>query len=189
MRKPFLGNFRRFTVLLPLIFLLATVVMGQPKDTVSRTQCKQWDDAFLTVFNWALVGAFIGSFLLSLLSGLLGKLFWLFSSPNIRIIIVTLSCLLFMVLVVGLGPWTVGFGRGWFTGIDPRYFDCASMQFGAEGLFAGQWGAGVPAIAQTPAIVIALSAAAVLGGIVAWLVSTTAVRFLGVPAKVRGERV
>jgi hypothetical protein len=63
------------------------------------------------------------------------------------------------------------------------------MQFGAEGLFAGQLGAGVPAIAQTPAMIIALSAAAILGGLAAWLTSATALRFLGVPAKVRGERL
>jgi hypothetical protein len=63
------------------------------------------------------------------------------------------------------------------------------MQFGAKGLFEGQLGAGMPAIAQTPAIIIALSAAAIVGGLVAWLVNSITLRFLGVPAKVRGEHL
>jgi hypothetical protein len=189
MRKTFLDYMPRLTVLMALVCLLAVVALGQSSTPVSRTQCKQWDDTYLTIFNWALVGAFIASCIISLLSGFIGKLFWLFTSPNIRIIVVTVGCLLLIVLGVGLGPWTLGLGRGWFSGIDPRYFDCASVQFGAEGLFEGQLGAGVPAIAQTPAIVIALSAAAVLGGLIAWLLSSTALRFMGVPAKVRGEQI
>jgi hypothetical protein len=188
-KSPLCHTLRLMFLMVFIVFLLAPVALGQPGATISRTQCKQWDDAFLTIFNWALVTVFIAALVLSLLSGLLGKLIWSFTSPNIRIVGITLSCLLLMILGVGLGPWTIGLGRAWFSGIDPRYFDCASMQFGAEGLFAGQLGAGVPAIAQTPAIIVALSAAAILGGILALLISSTALRVLGVPAKVKGEQV
>jgi hypothetical protein len=190
MKKSFLSHILLLTFLIVfVIFVLAPVAFGQPGASVSRTQCKVWDDAFLTIFNWALVIVFIAALVLSLLSGLLGRLIWSFTSPNIRILIVTFSCLLLMILGVGLGPWTIGLGRAWFSGIDPRYFDCTSTQFGAEGLFAGQLGAGVSAIAQTPAIIVALSAAAILGGILALLISSTALRVLGVPAKVKGEQV
>lgn len=190
MRKSFLCDTLRLTFLVVfIVFLLAPMAMGQSGTSISRTQCKVWDDAFLTIFNWALLTVFIATLVLSLLSGLLGRLIWLFTSPNIRIVVVTFSCLLLMVLGVGLGPWTIGLGLAWFSGIDPRYFDCSSTQFGAEGLFAGQIGAGVSAIAQTPAIIISLSATAILGGILAFLISSTALRVMGVPAKVKGEQV
>lgn len=189
MRKKLLAFTPQSATLCALILLSATAALGQPRASVSRTQCKQWDDAFLTIFNWALAGALIGACVFSLLSGFLGKFLWVFTTPRLRIIVVTLTCLLAVVLGVALGPWTLGLGGGLFSGVDPRYFDCASMQFGAEGLFAGQLGSGVPAIAQTPAMIIALSAAALIGGAVAWLISSAALRFIGVPAKVKGERL
>lgn len=190
MRKSPLCHLWRLTFVVVILFLLTTNALGQSDASITRTQCKQWDDTFLAIFNWSLFATFLAALVLSLLSGLLGKLIWLFTAPNIRIIGVTFICLLLMVLGVGLGPWILGLGTAWFSGVDPRYFDCASMQFGAEGLFGGQLGsAGVPAIAQTPMIVGALSAAAILGGILAWIISSTALRFFGVPAKVKGEQV
>lgn len=188
MRKKLLASTRWSIALTIILVFFATVVLGQTNIPISRTQCKQWDDAFLTIFNWSLIGALFGTCILSLLSGLLGKFFWLFSSSSLRVIFVTISCLIIVLLGGALGPWTVGLGWGWFRGIDPRYFGCASVQFGARGLFEGQWGAGVPAIAQTPATIIALSAAAIFGGLSAWLLSSIALRFLGVKAKVSGER-
>jgi len=189
MRKKLLACAPSSAAIVALALLLATTALGQPKTSVSRTQCKQWDDAFLTIFNWAMAGALIGACVFSLLSGFLGKFLWVFTTPRFRLVVVTFVCLLAMVFGVALGPWTLGLGGGLFSGVDPRYFDCASMQFGAEGLFAGQLGVGVPAIAQTPAMIIALSAAALIGGLTAWLISSATLRFLGVPAKVRGERL
>jgi hypothetical protein len=189
MRKKLLAFTPRPAVVWAMVLLSATAALGQSAASVSRTQCKQWDDAFLTIFNWALAGSLLGACVFSLLSGFLGKFLWVFTTPRLRIVVVTMVCLLAAVLGVAFGPWTLGLGGGLFSGVDPRYFDCASMQFGAEGLFAGQLGRGVPAIAQTPAMIIALSAAALIGGLAAWLISSAALRFIGVPAKVRGERL
>lgn len=179
----------RLTTALSLIPFIVTDVWGQSGALPSRTQCKLWDDAFLSVFNWSLWGTLAGACVLSLFAGIvLGKLFWIFTAPRRRIFIITLICLGSVMLLIGFGPWLIGLGRLWFAGIDPRYFDCSTMQFGAEGFFGGLFGSGVPAIAQVPAVVIALCSAAILGGLLAWVLSEVLSRWaLGIRAKIKGE--
>jgi hypothetical protein len=170
--------------------VLTAQVWGQAASPPMRTQCKQWDDAFLALFNYALLGTVAGTFLLALLLGFLGKNFWWCAAPRLRIIVVTLTCLTLVVLGIALGPWVIGLGHYWFGGVDARYYECEGVAFGAEGFFGGLIGAGVAVIVQWPIMLLALSAAAILGGILAWIVSELVNRLaLGVPAKVKGEMV
>jgi hypothetical protein len=178
------------TLLITALFLsvAARDVLGQAPAGPTRTQCKQWDDAYLSMLNLALLGTLLGSCVLSLSAGVLGKFSWFFTAPRRRIIVVTAACLILVVTAVALGPWVVGLGRAWFSGVDPRYFDCASVQFGAEGLMLGWVGGGVPVIAQIPNLIIALCAAAFLGGSAALLISEVVNRSRsGISAKVREE--
>ena len=102
----------------------------------------------------------------------------------------TSFCIALAILGVALGPWVIGLGRYWFGGVDPKYFDCEGVAFGAEGLFGGLLGAGVAAIAQWPFMVIGFTGAAILGGLAAWVVGGLLNRMaLGVPARVKGETV
>lgn len=174
--------------LLAFLFLTASDVFGQSLAAPTRTQCKQWDDAYGRLFEYALWGTLGGTFILSTLAGFLGKSFWWCTAPRLRIFVLTLACLILIVAGIALGPWVVGLGHWWFSGVDPGYLDCEGVQFGAEGLLGGLFGAGVPVISQWPIMVAALSAAAILGGLTAWVVSALANRIaLGVPAKVKGE--
>lgn len=172
--------------MLALFTLTAAEAWGQTAGAPTRTQCKQWDDAYLRLFEYALWGALAGTFILCMLAGLFGKTFWWCTAPSLRILVVSLACLILIVAGIALGPWVVGLGHWWFSGVDPRYLDCESVQFGAEG-FMGV-GAGVAVISQWPIMITALSAAAILGGFTAWGVSALANRIaLGVPARVKGE--
>lgn len=168
---------------------VASAAWGQtPSAPPSRIQCKQWDDAYLWLFNYALWGTLALTFALSWLAGFLGKFSWFFTAPRLRIIVVTAFCFVLATVGVALGPSTVGLGHLWFGGVDPRYFECEGAQFGAAGFFDGLVGLGVPAIAQWPVMTMAFALAAVLGGALAWLSSDFMNKVtLGVPSKVKLE--
>lgn len=176
---------------LSLFFLLkAAIVLGQDQPQPTRTQCKQWDDAYLALFDYSLWGTFVGTFVLALAAGFLGRTFWWCAAPRMRIFIVTLFCVSLAVLGVALGPWVVGLGHYWFGGVDSRYYDCEGVPFNGTGLFGGLVGDGVAAIALWPFMIFGLAGAAILGGALAWFVSWLANRtLLGVPAKIKGEAV
>lgn len=69
------------------------------------------------------------------------------------------------------------------------YFDCASIQFGAEGLLGGIVSPGIPAVTQWPVMLLALSGATVIGGFLAGGVSSFINARIGVPASVKGEAI
>lgn len=186
-------NYSRFVavkllVVIVVICLLSINIFGQSSGAPNRTQCKGWDDAYLTVFYYSLVGALAGSYILNMVSGIFGRVFWFFTSLPLRIIVVTLTCVIITVGGIALGPWTVGLGRWWFSGVDPRYFDCEGVQFGGEGLFGGLIGSGLAVLSQWPVMMAALGSTSIIGGILAWITSVVLNRWvLGVPAKVKGE--
>lgn len=175
-------------VLLALLMLMVGDAWSQTAAAPTRTQCKQWDDAYLSLFNYAFWGSIAATFALSWLAGFLGKFFWFFTAPRLRIVAVTAFCFVLATVGVALGPSTVGLGHLWFGGVDPRYFECEVTQFGAAGFFDGLVGSGVPAIAQWPIMMMAFALAAILGGVLAWLSSDFINKMmLGVPAKVKLE--
>ena len=178
---------KRLLGILIIILFLISNTLAQPASP-TRTDCKQWDDAFLALFEYALWGTLLVTFFVSLLAGAIGKYFWLFTAPRMRIIVMTVAVLMMVILGVALGPWVVGLGHLWFGGVDPRYFDCETVAFSGDGLLGGMIGAGVAAIAQWPIMTLALAFAAMMGGLIAWITSELANRFLmGVPAKIEGE--
>jgi hypothetical protein len=187
--KDYIHSFAvKLLVAIAIISILAINIFGQSSGVPTRTQCKGWDDAYLTVFHYSLVAGLVGSYILNMFSGIFGRVFWLFTSLPLRIIVVTLTCVAITVGGIALGPWTVGLGHWWFSGVDPRYFDCEGVQFGGEGLFGGLMGSGLAVLSQWPIMMVALSSTSILGGILAWLTSVVLNRWaLGVPAKVKGE--
>lgn len=178
----------RCLVLLVFLILTASDAWSQTTAAPTRTQCKQWDDAYLSLFNYAFWGTLAATFALSWLSGFLGKFFWFFTAPRLRIVVVTVFCFALVTVGVALGPSTVGLGHLWFGGVDPRYFECERAQFGAAGFFDGLFGSGVPAIAQWPIMTMAFGLAAMVGGVIAWITSDLMNKLtLGVPARVKVE--
>jgi hypothetical protein len=172
---------------LVLLFNVANA-WGQTGASPSRTECKQWDDAFLTVFNWTFWGTIGVTCILGLLAGSLGRILWPATAPRLRIIVINFLWLLLVTLGVAAGPWIVGLGHYWFGGVDPRYLDCTTVQFNAGGLFEGIIGSGVAAVANWPLMIAAFFIASFLGTAVALIISELANRkILGVPARVKGE--
>jgi hypothetical protein len=170
-----------------LAWSTTAVAWGQAVSSPSNTQCRQWDDAFVGVFEagfWACAG---GSLLLGLLIGFLGRLFWLAAAPRLRILVA--ACLAFGVIgtaIIAL-PWVGGFGRLWFSGVSEGYRDCLDRSFGATGLFGGLIGQGVAGLAQWPALLGLLALAALVGGLLAWGVSEGLARGSGLRKRAKGE--
>jgi hypothetical protein len=163
---------------------------SQTVTSPTRTQCKQWDDAFLTVFHNALWIVPLLTIFLSLGFGFfLGRFYWWAANPWWRILWVTLF---FLVVSCGVtvGLWTLGPNHWWFnwlfSGVDPGYLDCQTVRFDAEGLLGGVIGRGIPAIAQWKTIIILLWGASVLGGLLALGISKVLTRFFGMQSKIRG---
>jgi len=175
----------RLVCLLTLCLIAVTDVWGQSGTSPSRTQCKQWDDAFLSLFNWAVVGSSLITLALSLMSGFLGRVFWIAAAPYKRIVVVGLTCLLAVTVGIPFGPWVFGLGRLWFGGVDPMYFDCAGIQFGANGLLGGIISPGIPAVTQWPVMLLALSGSTVLGGFIAGAISGLINARIGVRSSVK----
>lgn len=162
---------RALWLLLPMVLGIlsaASPVIASP----TRTQCKQWDDAFLSVFNIGFVVVLILTALsFTGLLGRLGRFWWAATAPRWRIFLVSAFIFVLAVILIPLGPQVVGLGKWWFSGVDPQYVECKTMRFGAEGLLGGQIGEGVAAIAQPYGMIILYLGAASLGGIIAWRIS------------------
>jgi hypothetical protein len=173
--------------MLAVLLFGASVVSAQTVSAPSRTQCRQWDDAYLGAFDTGFWVCGIATLVLALLAGLLGRVSWPAAAPRLRLLFVAV----FVVLLIEVGlialPWTLGFGWLWFSAIDTNYFDCIPRSFGAQGFFGGLIGAGVAAVAQWPTMIFLLMIPAAAAGLVAWLVSELAARFFGLRRLARRE--
>ena len=153
-----------------------------------RTECLQWDLAYIQTVMTGVAGAAIASAVLASLVGLLlGRQFWWATAPHMRIWIIAGAFVYPIVtfLVVGW-PRLIGFQTLLYGSIDPRYVQCESMSFNAPGLFQGLIGQGVAAYGQWPVIAAALLGASMLGAIVALLFSRALVRIRGLAARAHG---
>lgn len=170
--------------------LTGVVAAGQNGAAPSKTACKGWDNAFLTTFHMVFALVLVGTFVLSLSVPLLaGRLFWWITASRSRILWITLAVLVASVLGVVVYPRFVGLGNFGYSGVNPRYLDCEGMQFGAAGLFGGLIGRDVAAITQWPAMIAFLIGAALIGGLLAFLVSEALVKSMGITSKVSGGAV
>lgn len=168
--------------------LLANGPLGaQVISSPSRTQCKQWDDTYLSAFQTAFGVCGVATLVLAIFAGLLGRRFWIAAAPRLRILVMAIL----VVLVVEIGivalPWMIGFGWFWFSAIDTSYFDCIPMRFGAQGLFAGLIGPGVAAIAQWPIMMFLLLLPAAAAGLLAWLISEFVALYRGLRRRAHRE--
>lgn len=177
----------RYMASLALSSIISLNTFSQSVNSPTKTQCKQWDDAYLATFNIAFLSLpFIIILFCIILPPLFGRLFWFVTSPYHRILVITLGFFIMFFSFVVLWPKVFGFGN--FFGTDPRYINCEAMQFGAEGLFGGLLGRGVPAVAQFFLETILLFITSIIGGLVAVLLSFIFNRFIiGLPSLVKGD--
>jgi hypothetical protein len=153
----------------------------------SRTQCKQWDDAYIGAFQMALVACAVATLVLALLSGLVGRRFWPAAAPRLRIFIVAFLVLLSVWTGIVALPWVAGFGLLWFSAIDTAYFNCIPLSFGAQGFLAGLIGPGVAAVAQWPTMTYLLLIPTVVAALLAWLISEFVARSFGLRKRAHKE--
>lgn len=168
-------------------YLQAHAAWAQGASSPTRTQCKQWDDAYLGAFNTGFWVCGIATLVLALLAGLLGRVSWTAAAPRFRILVVAVGVVLLVELGLIILPWTLGFGWLWFSAIDTTYFDCIPKSFGAEGFFGGLIGSGVAAVVQWPTMIFLLMIPAAAAGLVAWLVSDLFARFAGLRRRASRE--
>lgn len=175
-------------ILLSLIVLIPSDTAGQTATTPTRTQCRQWDDAFIATFNIAFWVTLFLTLLCSLLiPPLCGRFYWWLTRPLLRVVWISLIFLGISSLAVIVWPYSVGLGWLWFNGVDPKYLDCESVQFGASGLFDGLMGRGIAAIALWPVMFACLLIAAIVGGGLAIGTSKIMCRFRGIGSRVKEE--
>jgi hypothetical protein len=177
---------------LPIFFLLMMAISSQAwsqtANLPSRTECKQWDDAYLGKF-WAFLGLtlLLIGVLNVILPPLLGRFYWWATSPRWRILWITLGVLLLGIFVVIVLPQALGFGWLLFSDIGARYPECANVtQFDAEGLLFGLVGRNVVAVALWPYMLLFfLIGTLITSGIVFWM-SAAYVRYFGSYTRVKG---
>jgi len=167
---------------------LSAQVWAQTAALPPRTACKQWDDTYLEYFNAFFWMTLIGSCALSLiLPPLLGRFAWWATSPRWRIVWITLGVLLLGILIVVVWPQALGFGWLLYSGVGERYPDCTKVtQFGAEGLLYGAVGVNVAAVALWPYMLLLFLVAALIGAALAFGLSESLVRYLGLYVRVKG---
>lgn len=170
---------RSAVVAVAFLLLLFPAVAVLAQDAPRRTECRQWDDAFLALFTSFAIGGGGAAMTFGLLSGLLGRRYWWATFPAKRIAYTTAA--LFGVLTFLLHGWPrlFGFGSLWFSGVSPEYMQCQDRAFSATGLFEGLIGANVPALAQWPAMTAMLAAACTAGGMAAYLIGRIVVTLRG----------
>lgn len=165
-------------ILFTPVFHLLSALHDPAAVPQSAVECRLWDEAFLSVFNSALLMTLIGALAWGLVLGLLfGRSLWPFTAPRSRIL--WSGFVWFLLMVFGVVVWPFfGLGLLWFNGVDPVYLQCNAQAFSASGLLGGAIGAGVPAISQVPALLGLLLGATVLGGLGALALSELLARFL-----------
>lgn len=168
------------------VTLCAVEVLGQTPAAPSRTQCKQWDDTYLSVFHGLAAWALVGTILLCILLPFLGRKVWLLTAPQ-RIVWITAVNLALTALLAVAYPRLLGFGGFIYTGVDARYADCATGRFGAQGLLYGAYGEGTAAVALWLAMLAVFLFAALLGGIISYVIARGAAATFGVESRVGGE--
>jgi hypothetical protein len=170
---------RSAAIAVATLLLFLFVLTAGAQESPRRTECRQWDDAFLALFLSFTIAGSIISTSTGLLSGLLGRRYWWATHPPKRILY--MSSLTFAALSFMLQGWPrlFGLGSAWFSGISPDYVLCQDRAFSATGLFNGLIGANVPALAQWPAMTAILAASCAVGGVVAYAIGRTAVALRG----------
>ena len=188
MRKPAeLFSITRVVSCVLMGLLCFISVCGQTNDAPTRTQCKQWDDSYLFLFDFFLLaGLLLPLALNTLLPPTFGRRFWPLTAPRLRVLCMSLFSAAVLAIVFVAMPFVIGFGRFIFAGVGQAYFACETTRFGGTGLLFGLVGSGIAAIAQWPAVLALLMSACVVGGLVAFGVSAVLVKRLGLPSRVRG---
>jgi hypothetical protein len=171
------------------VFLLFWTAAVAAQDGPRRTECRQWDDAFLALFTSFLMSGGIASLAFGLLSGFLGRRYWWATSPAKRI--VAMTAVVFSVLAFLLHGWPrfFGFGSFLFSGVSPDYLLCQDRAFSATGLLNGLIGANVPALAQWPAMTAMLAAGCAMGGLVAFALGRIIVAMRGLASVAKAGAV
>lgn len=169
-------------IVLSILFTLVAVpalAQGLPR----RTECLQWDQAYVQTVLLGIGGAAILSAVLGLTIGFLfGRQFWWAASPRARIWIAGAFAFVLAEFFIVVWPRVLPLGKLLYASLDPRYPACQTMAFGAPGLLGGIIGQGVAAYAQWQAITMVLAGAAALGTLVAWILSETIAKNRGLEA-------
>ena len=150
----------------------------------TMTQCKLWDEAVLAIFHAAVLASIAVPPLLAPLLGLLGRRYWIFTSPRRRLIIVTLILAILLILAVPVAPWIAGLGWGWYSGVDPMYFYCTDQSFGADGLLWGLVFPGQAAISQWPMMIGLIIAGSLVGLVLGLVIQLVLARLTGIRRKI-----
>jgi hypothetical protein len=181
------SRFCKCLVLSILTVLFCCAIALAQNAEPSRTQCKQWDDSYLFLFNlFLLAGIFLPLVLNVSLPPLLGRRLWFLTAPRVRIFSLTLIVAVVLTTVFVALPFVIGFGRFIFSGIDQTYFNCETVKFGATGLLFGLIGVGIAAISQWLALLILLIISSALGALIALIVSELLAASIGLSSRVRG---
>lgn len=167
------------------LFLAAgdALAQGMPR----RTECLQWDQAYLQTVVLGIGGAVLAAIVLGLTIGfLMGRQWWLGVAPRGRIAFAGTIVFVLAEFVIVVWPRVLPLGKLLYASVDRRYPLCQTMAFGAPGLFRGLIGQGVAAYAQWQAITLLLLGATALGTGVALIFSEALVRQRGLEAMARG---
>ena len=180
------GNQTRWLASFTVLLLSSATLFGQTNAAPTHTQCKQWDDNYLFLFNIFLAVALaLPTALNTSLPPVLGRRFWWLAAPRSRVLGWAVIAVFLSVIFLAL-PTMTGFGGFIFSGIGQQYFDCQTQKFNAAGLLFGLIGSGVPGIAQWPLILTLLTSGSIVGGLIALVISSILVRRVGLPSRVRG---
>jgi hypothetical protein len=175
------------------IFFLLTVAISpmawsQNATLPSRTECKQWDDAYLGIF-WAIfwLTLLMIGVLNVILPPLVGRYAWWATAPRRRILWITLVGLLLGIFAAIVWPQALGFGWLFFSAIGERYPDCVNVtQFDADGLLLGLVGGNVAAIALWPHMLLLFMIGALITAACVFGLSELRVRYFGPYTRVKG---
>ena len=165
-----------------VVFALPIGAQGFPR----RTECLQWDQAYAQTVFLGLGSAALLSAILGLTIGFLfGRQFWWAASPRARIWIAGGFTFMLAEFFIVVWPRVLPLGKLLYASLDPRYPQCQTMAFGAQGLLGGVIGQGVAAYAQWQAISLLLAGASGIGTVVAWVFSEAIARNRGLQAMSR----
>lgn len=166
-----------FRVAATVPILIFGRLLSAQESGIPRWLCRQWDDAFLSTFHAGLATSMIVTFVLVVMSGLIVTIFppaWMARRPWYRALLSAFVVwILGSLLLVPLGNRILS---QIYAGVGPRYSQCVTMPFGAQGLFGGAIGKGTAALAQAPLLFSLLGAGCFAAAFLAWFGSRLVAR-------------
>lgn len=169
-----------------LCFFSAALLLAQVNDqpVPTKAEMNRWDQGVISFYEILIMATALIAFIACIIVPILGKRFWWATRPNVRILIVSALVIILLEILIWNMPFLIE--SDLIQGASPRYIQfIQDVAFQGSGLFGGMFNPGVPAVAWSQLVTVAILVffAVTVGAIAAYIVLRIIRRIRGLPSE------